>query len=102
LNRTSRPIPVDQAIADTPTLARLAALADASRARLESIRHLIPRPLQSAVQAGPIDGADWCLIVANSATAAKIRQLLPGLQAALQTRGQTVQTIRLKVKSPGA
>lgn len=101
MNRSSRPIPVDQAIADAPTLAKLAALADASRARLDTVRHLIPHPLQSAVKAGPIDDGTWCLIVANSATAAKLRQLLPSLQAALQSRGHTVQQIRLKVQSPG-
>jgi len=101
MNRLTRPIPVDQAIADAPTLAKLAALADASRARLDAVRNLIPRPLQSAVKAGPIDDSSWCLIVANSATAAKLRQLLPNLQAALQSRGHAVQQIRLKVQSPG-
>ena len=41
----------------------------------------------------------WCLLVANNAVAAKVRQLLPDLTAHLRTKGWNVTQIRLKVSS---
>ncbi len=59
---------------------------------------LIPGALRSAVQAGPIDGPDWCLLVDGNAAAAKLRQLLPALQNHLRGRGWEINSIRLKVQ----
>lgn len=92
-------VPVLQACEDAPTLARLAQLARESRDRLEAIRFLIPAPLRAAVQAGPIDGDTWCLLVEGNAAAAKLRQVLPALTAELQRRGSQVTAIRLRVGS---
>ncbi len=79
-------------------LARLTALSDDSLARLSAIETLIPASLRVAVKAGPIDGPVWCLLVNNNAAAAKIRQLLPALEAHLRSRGWEVNSIRLKVQ----
>jgi hypothetical protein len=79
-------------------LARLAQLARESCERLEAVQFLIPAPLRSAVKAGPIDGAAWCLLVNNNAAAAKLRQVLPALTAELCSRGWEVTSIRLKVQ----
>ena len=79
-------------------LARLTALSDDSLARLRAIETLIPASLHMAVKAGPIDGPVWCLLVNNNAAAAKIRQLLPALEAHLRSRGWEVNSIRLKVQ----
>ncbi len=89
------------AVEDAPTLARLAQLARESRERLEAVASLIPPSLRSAVRAGPIDGAGWCLLVDNNAAAAKLRQVVPALTAELQRRGAQVNSIRLKVQIPG-
>jgi hypothetical protein len=94
-------VPVLEAVEDAPTLARLAQLARQSREMLEAVEFLIPVPLRSAVQAGPIDGASWCLLVGNNAAAAKLRQVLPALTAELQRRGAQVNSIRLKVQLAG-
>jgi hypothetical protein len=94
-------IDVLQACEDAPTLARLAQLARESRERLEAVQFLIPSPLRSAVKAGPIDGTGWCLLVDNSAAAAKLRQVLPALTAELCSRGWQVTAIRLKVQISG-
>jgi hypothetical protein len=91
-------VPILEAAEDAPTLARLAQLARESRERLLAVEFLIPRPLRSAVQAGPIDGDGWCLLVDNNAAAAKLRQVLPALTAELQRRGAQVNSIRLKVQ----
>lgn len=79
-------------------LARLSELATESVARLKAIESLIPGPLRQSIKAGPIDGPTWCLILDNNATAAKIRQLLPAIQAHLRVKGWEVNSIRLKVQ----
>ena len=79
-------------------LARLTELSSDSVARLSAIQSLIPTALRSSIKAGPIDGPSWCLILDNNATAAKVRQLLPALQAHLRSRGWEVNSIRLKVQ----
>ncbi len=83
-------------------LARLMALAEESGQRLAAISPLLPAGLRSHIAAGPIDGPQWCLLVQNSAAAAKLRQLLPTLLAALNRRGWEVTSIRLKVQTPTA
>ena len=98
MNRRTRAITVLQATQDSPTLTRLSDLATDSTARLKSIAPLIPLALQKAIQPGPIDGTQWCLIVDNSAVAAKVRQLLPALESHLRSKGWEVTAIRLKVQ----
>ena len=86
-----------QAVQASPSLARLSELSKESSQRLELLQSLIPGPLKNAVQAGPIDGAQWCLLVSSNAAAAKLRQMLPTLQAHLVSHGLAVQSIRLKI-----
>jgi len=100
MNRRNHSFTLLQATQDSPTLARLTGLAMESSARLKAIQTLIPASLRSGVRAGPIDGPVWCLILDNNAIAAKMRQLLPALEAHLRTKGWEVSTIRLKVQAP--
>jgi len=51
------------------------------------------------VQSGGVDDDTWCLLVPNSAVAAKLRQTVPALCAHLRTKGWNVNSIRVKVKS---
>jgi hypothetical protein len=88
---------VQQAVGNSPTLARLAELVQDSNNRFKAIESLLPGNLRSAVKAGPIDGDSWCLLVNGNAAAAKLRQLLPLLQAGLQRQGWRVTNIRLKI-----
>lgn len=83
-----------------PGLARLAELTQASSARLRVIEPLIPGLLRPYVQAGPLEGDAWCLLVASNAVAAKLRQLLPAFEAHLRTKGWPCSGIRLKVQPP--
>ena len=87
---------------DSPPLARLAELGRDSSARLKAILPLLPTSLHGAIAAGPIDGPAWCLLVDNSAAAAKLRQMLPALMAHLRAKGWAVESIRLKVYKAGA
>lgn len=98
--RRNRAITLFQATQDSETLSQLCELATESAQRLRSIEPLLPSTLRSAVHPGPIDGPVWCLLLDNNATAAKIKQLLPALQAHLRAKGWEVNAIRLKVQMP--
>ena len=98
MNRRQHAITVLQASQDSPTLARLAELSRDSVARLNALDGLIPTALRPAIQAGPIDGDVWCLLLDNNAVAAKVRQLLPALLAHLRAQGWEINSIRLKVQ----
>jgi hypothetical protein len=65
--------------------------------RLKAIQSLIPEALRPAIQAGPIDGEAWCLLVTSNAAAAKLRQLSPLILSKLTSRGVKVNSIRLKI-----
>ncbi len=98
MNHRPRSVTVLQAAGETPALARLTELTRESSARLKAIEPLVPAALRHSLTAGPIDGAVWCLILDNNATAAKIRQLLPAFQAHLRSKGWEVTSIRLRVQ----
>jgi hypothetical protein len=93
-----RAIPVHEAVDGAPTLARLAALAKQSQACLVCISPLLPPALRTGLQAGPLDNQQWCVLTANSAVAAKLRQLSPALCAHLRSKGFEVNAIRIKVQ----
>jgi hypothetical protein len=99
MNRRLHPVTLQQAAEDSPTLAKLADLARDSSLRLQAVEFLIPAALRSAIRAGPVDGPAWCLLVDSSAAAAKLRQLLPGIQACLLDRGWKITSIRIKVQA---
>lgn len=98
---TTRHLPqalsIRQAAENAPSLARLAELVKESGERLKAIEPLLPQALRSAVKAGPIDHESWCLLVSSNAAAAKIRQLIPLIQADLLGKGWKVTSIRLKI-----
>jgi len=98
--RRNHAISLLQATQESETLSRLCDLADESAQRLKSIESLLPGALRRCVRPGPIDGPIWCLLLENNAAAAKIKQLLPALQAHLRSKGWEVNAIRLKVQTP--
>jgi hypothetical protein len=99
MQRRHQAIPLQQAAQESPNFARLSELIRASSDRLQAIRGLLPAPLRASVQAGPIDEGSWCLLVSSNAVAAKLRQLLPALQAHLSQQGLAVASIRIKVQN---
>jgi hypothetical protein len=94
---TSPTVSFSQAIDNSPSLARLADRVRESSNLLKNVELLLPSTLRQSVKAGPIDGQSWCLLVTGNAAAAKVRQLIPALQARLQTHGHNITSIRLKV-----
>jgi hypothetical protein len=95
--RLSRAVSFSQAADNSPSLARLAELVRESSSRLKDIESLIPQALRPAIQAGPIDGETWCLLISSNAAAAKVRQLLPLIQTRLFDKGWKVTSVRLKI-----
>ena len=90
-------ITAEQAARSEPGLARLGALGQESMQRLAAVLPLLPPGLRQGLQAGPIDGQTWCILVPNNAASAKLRQLKPALLAHLRTHGWHVQQLRLKI-----
>jgi hypothetical protein len=99
MNHRHHAVSLMQAAESSPMLARLAELTRESRERLRAVEPLIPAALRSTIKAGPIDGDGWCLLVSNTAAAAKLRQLIPSLEAALKRHGWEVNSIRVKVQT---
>lgn len=99
MNRRFNPVSLEQAAQDSPTLASLFARARDANERLQAVQELIPPDLHPAVQAGPVEGGTWCLLVRGNAAAAKLRQLLPLLQTRLKSRGWDEVTLRIKVQA---
>lgn len=88
---------VNQAVENSSTLAQLSRLLQESSNRLQTIKPIIPPALHSHIKAGPLDEKSWCLVVNSSATATKVKQLLPNIEACLRTEGWPALTIRLKI-----
>ena len=96
--RRRHAIPLLQAAEESPSLAQLARRIQASSARLDAVRTLLPAALRAGVQAGPLDEDQWCLLVTSNAAAAKLRQLLPDLQQHLLAKGLPVTGIHIRVQ----
>jgi len=99
MNHRQPSVTLLQASQNNASLARLMALNQDSKARLEAITPLIPDTLRANVTAGPLDDGAWCLLLSNTTTAAKLRQLVPAFEAQLRVKGLGVNSIRLKISS---
>lgn len=89
------------ALARSEPLMRLTQRLRESQQRFDCIAPLLPPPLRARVQAGPVDEQGWALLAANGAVAAKLRQLLPALQARLADAGWPALALRVRVFNGG-
>ncbi len=96
--RSHQTMSLQQAADASPTLARLCDLVARSQRMLATIAPLLPPGLRKAVRSGPVDEDEWCLLVDNTAAAAKLRQLGPAIRLALEHKGMPVRTLRIKVQ----
>lgn len=93
------PLRIEEALARSAPLASLRQRLQESTARLDAVKNLLPAALAAHVTAGPVDAKGWSLLAANTAVAAKLRQLQPRLEAALRQQGWQVSAIRVKVQT---
>jgi hypothetical protein len=89
------------ALGRSTPLALLLQQARLSRERFAAVSPLLPAGLREAVRPGPLDGDGWQLLAAHGAAAAKLRQLLPRLEAALHEQGWPAAPIKVRVLPPG-
>lgn len=92
---------VARALGTSGALASLLARVRESEARLAVVRPLIAPELASTVRPGPLDDKRWLLLVDHAAAAAKLRQCLPRIEAALLEQGFTGPEVRIKVRPRG-
>ena len=92
---------IDQALAHCAPLQALSLRLRASQSRLDALLPLLPPAMRAHVKAGPIDETGWTLLAANSAVSAKLRQMLPALEAHLRHCGWPGPAVRVKTLSPG-
>jgi hypothetical protein len=98
---TSVPLaqPIGRALEASPALARLGERLRESNARFAAVRDTLPEGLRAHVRPGPVDEAGWSLLAANAAVAAKLRQLVPVVDAALREKGFQAIPTRIRVQS---
>ena len=91
-------VPLGDVMRDSPALGRLAQRLRESNAMFAAVAGLFPAGLAASVRPGPIDEEGWSLLCANAAVAAKLRHLVPRLEARLRDKGHVgAATIRIKV-----
>lgn len=89
---------MDEAVDAAPVLRVLKDRLALSQRCLKHVLPIIPQTLHSHVKAGPIEEHQWCLLVSSAAASAKLRQLMPALQATLANHGLDITAIRIKVQ----
>lgn len=70
-----------------------------SEIRLQVARSVLPPALGRDLRSGVLDEHGWNLLVTSSAAAAKLRQWLPLIEAAMVQRGLEGSAIRVRVQS---
>ena len=94
-------LPLADALQGSEPLARLAERLKESRRRFECIASVLPPPLAAQAKPGPVDEHGWTLLALTPGVAAKLRQLVPLLEAQLAEAGHRALPIRIKVQPAG-
>jgi hypothetical protein len=92
-------VPLGQVLDRCEPLLRLQQRLAAANAHMDAVRPFLPPVLSKHVRSGPTDAEGWTLLAANPAVAAKLRQLLPRLEAALRQQGCATSRIRIRVQA---
>lgn len=90
-------LPIQQALTQHNSLARLGLLLQESNQRMAIVKPALPGALTRFVQAGPVDEEGWTLLAANAAVAAKLRHLQPRLEELIREQGLRPTLVRIKV-----
>ncbi len=88
---------ITDAVNDAPELKLLSQRIALGKRRLACIAQVLPASLASHLDSGGCDEQSWCVLVPNNAVAAKLRQMLPLLQQALEREEGTPIEVRLRI-----
>ena len=91
-------VPLASALHDSETLARLAERLKESRRRFTSIEAVLPPSLATQAKPGPLDEHGWTVLALTAGAAAKLRQLVPVIEARLADQGFARLTTRVRVR----
>lgn len=93
---------MERALRDNESLASLLARLAQSQARWALVAPLLTAELASAARAGPLDEKAWVILADHAAAAAKLRQCLPDIEAALAGQGWHLPPVKVKVRPRGS
>jgi len=96
---TPDPLRLRDALERSAPLALLRGRLRESDARYDTLRGVLPQALAPHVRPGAIDNDAWTLLAANTAVAAKLRQLQPRLESALADHGWPARALRIRVQA---
>jgi hypothetical protein len=91
-------VPLADALQGSAPLQHLAERVRESKRRFACIQGLLPTPLGADVRPGPVDEDGWTLLAGTSAVAAKLRQLVPLIEAELAQQQFSAVPVRVKVQ----
>jgi hypothetical protein len=94
----ARAAPVAQALRANETLAGLLARLAQSRARWQAVAARLAPELAAAARPGSLDDRVWVILADHAAAAAKLRQCLPEIEAALAAQGWQGPPVKIKVR----
>lgn len=92
--------PVVKLLERNETFAQLRAGIEQISALKQDLATALPNYLAPNISVGPIKNGLLTLLTAHNALAARLRHLEPSLLQALQQRGWSVDTIKIRVQSP--
>jgi hypothetical protein len=93
-------MPLGAALSRSEPLGRLMQRLQESNDCLDAVRALLPAGLADEVRAGPLDEKGWTLLVSGSAAAAKLRQMMPLIEAQLLAHRNKALVVRVKIAPP--
>lgn len=91
------PWSLESALDRNEALGRLMQRLDESRRRFAVIQALLPPGLRGQVRPGPVEETGWVLLAPHGAAAAKLRQMLPAFEAALQRAGFPALPLKVRI-----
>lgn len=90
--------PLAEALGRDNVLIDLQRRIEESTRRLQRVQERLPPALRAQLRAGPLDETGWTLLVPSNAVAAKLRQWLPEIEAALREAGWHLSPIRIRIQ----
>jgi len=100
--RADRAASLSQALGDSEPLAGLLSRLAQSQARWAVVAAQLPPELAAVARPGSLDEQAWTILADHASAAAKLRQHLPEIAAALSAHGWLAPPVKIKVRPRGS